>query len=214
MENKHSEQLNELFGALSQAQAEIEIAIKDSNNPFYNSKYADLPTVWAACRPALVKNNLSIIQSIQSEGNDFFLVTWLGHKSGQYIQSCAKIAKPKPRKGESIDIEWNVQTVGSGITYMRRYALAAMVGVVQDDDDGEIAMNRNKRENPQPTEGVTRQQLDDLFLEYGPGFDKFFSEMMSIKKRDQTKMYQTCIQNPDACLENFNAWKKAGNNNK
>ena len=63
---EHSESINELGAALSKAQGIIEGAKKDSNNPFFKSKYADLSSVWESCRLALSSNGLSIIQNSQA----------------------------------------------------------------------------------------------------------------------------------------------------
>lgn len=125
-----SENLNELFEALSKAQGEIEIAAKDSFNPHYRSKYADLAAVWSACRPALVKNGLSVIQTVDEEDGYYAVTTILGHSSGQWILSKLKLLLSKD----------DMQGLGSAITYARRYSLAAMVGVSPDeDDDGNAA---------------------------------------------------------------------------
>jgi len=116
--------------ALSKAQAEIAGAAKDSTNPFFNSNYADLQSVWDACRGPLVKNGLCVIQTTELVGDVLFLKTTLAHSSGQYIFGMLPI---KPVKQDP-------QALGSALTYGRRYALAAMVGVYQTDDDAESAM--------------------------------------------------------------------------
>jgi len=124
-----SEQINELMTALSKAQGIMKPAIKDSTNPHFKSSYADLASVWEACRDALSKNGLAITQTMDLLGDKQVLVTMLGHISGQFIKSA--IALPIQRPGS--------QELGSCLSYCRRYALAAMVGVYQDDDDGEKA---------------------------------------------------------------------------
>lgn len=131
-----STEVKELFTALNKAQAEIKGALKDSSNPFFKSKYADLESVWEACRPSLSKHGLSVIQTtdfLQDAG--ICIVTTLGHSSGQWIKGTLPImAKAQDPQG-----------IGSAITYARRYALAAIVGIVQVDDDGESAMERGTR---------------------------------------------------------------------
>jgi len=120
-----SEQINELAFALSKAQSEITPAIKDSVNPFFKSKYADLSNVWDACRTPLTKNGLTVIQTMDYKEDKIFLVTTLAHSSGQWIKSILPII---PNKQDA-------QGIGSAITYMRRYSLAALVGVTTDEDD-------------------------------------------------------------------------------
>ena len=127
-----SEQINELATALSKAQAEIMPALKDSANPFFKSKYADLESVWSACREPLTKQGLCVFQSVTSIEGQLTLITTLAHGSGQYMRSIAPI----------ITAKMDPQGIGSAISYFRRYSLAALVGVVQSDDDAEAAQPR------------------------------------------------------------------------
>lgn len=121
-----------LAAALSKAQADIHGALKDSKNPFFKSSYADLSSVWDACRIPLTKNKLCIIQTTEIGSDGTVLKTILAHESGEFI--CGEYPV-KPVKDDP-------QSLGSAITYARRYALAAIVGVCPVDDDGEGAMNR------------------------------------------------------------------------
>lgn len=136
MENEikmQSENTNELFTALAKAQDEMEIASKDSSNPFFKSKYADLQSVVGSSRPYLAKHGLSVIHLLQQKDQSTYMVTQLSHSSGQYVRSNVKLSPQKP----------DVQSLGSYITYMKRYCYAAIVGVVTgEDDDGEAAMSR------------------------------------------------------------------------
>lgn len=130
-----SEQTNELFSALVKAQMEIRGAAKDSVNPFFKSKYADLQSVWDACREPLTKNGLCVIQSTDTTEQGTAIVTVLGHVSGQWISGTLPISAAK----------LDPQGVGSAITYSRRYALCAMVGIHQTDDDAESAMPEQRQ---------------------------------------------------------------------
>jgi hypothetical protein len=130
--SEQSEQINELAGALAKAQGKITGALKDSANPFFKSKYADLASVWDACRSALSDNGLAVIQLTESDDSGVFVVTTLAHSSGQWMRSRLRLT-PK---------DDSPQAMGSAITYGRRYALAAMVGVAQVDDDGNAASGR------------------------------------------------------------------------
>lgn len=124
-----SENINEISSALAKAQGQIENAIKDSSNPFFKSKYADLTSVWAACRKQLSENGLSVIQSPEESSHGVSVVTMLCHSSGQWIRS--KYSMPCDSS------KLTPQVIGSAITYARRYALSAMVGIApHDDDDG------------------------------------------------------------------------------
>lgn len=131
-----SEQINELAAALAKAQGQIEGAKKSSSNPFFKSKYADLAECWNTCREALTANEISVIQMPEeiNENGRLNITTMLAHSSGQYISSTLTMTVTK----------LDPQAIGSAITYGRRYALAAMVGLAQEDDDGEKAMERSK----------------------------------------------------------------------
>lgn len=131
---KHSEQLSELATALSKAQGEIKGATKDSTNPFFKSSYADLHSVWDACRAPLSKNGLSIIQTTDIGEEGTVLITTLLHSSGQYISGTYPI---NPVKNDP-------QSTGSALTYARRYSLSSIVGIYPSDDDGESAMSRGE----------------------------------------------------------------------
>lgn len=131
-----SENINELAKALSQAQGKIENATKDTSNPFFNSKYADLAGVINVAKAALSENNLSVVQVSKFEDERWILVTRLTHSSGQWIEGYHPILSDKQ----------NAQGFGSGMTYARRYALAAILGIAQEDDDGNGATDPNKKE--------------------------------------------------------------------
>ena len=135
--------INELAAALAKAQAEIQNAKKDSENPFFKSKYADLSAVWDACRGPLTKNGLSIVQIPYGHDGKYFLNTILMHSSGQFLSGILPVV---PIKGDP-------QALGSALTYMRRYALSAMVGNAPEDDDGNEASGKdtnNKGGFPKP----------------------------------------------------------------
>lgn len=132
--------LKELATAMAKAQAEIKTALKDSKNPHFKSSYADLTSVWDACRVALTKNGLSVLQITNFDAADVWLETTLLHASGESISGRYPL-RPQQQ---------TPQGYGSALTYARRYALAAMVGVVADeDDDGNAASGRREvREEP------------------------------------------------------------------
>ena len=122
-----SEQVNELFKALSAAQAEIREAPKDSVNPHFKSSYADLSSVWAVCRTPLTKHGLAILQSPSTtERGEIKITTRLGHTSGQWVEGELTLT---PR-------DQSPQSAGSCISYGRRYALMSFLGVAPGDDDG------------------------------------------------------------------------------
>ena len=127
-----SEQINELAAALAKAQGKITGALKDSANPFFKSKYADLASCWDACREPLSENGLAVIQSPEVSSEGLTLTTLLLHSTGQWIKNSLRVL-PK---------DDTPQGIGSAMTYARRYALTALVGIAQVDDDGNQASGR------------------------------------------------------------------------
>lgn len=146
-----SEELQDLFCALAKAQEEMEIAKTENVNPFYKSKYADFNSVVKASRKYLTKNGLSVIQRVLTNGADkMYLFTRLCHSSGQWIEARMPINPPKN----------DIQSIGSYITYLRRYNYAAIVGVAtSDDDDAEAAMQEARENNGKP---LTKQQISEI----------------------------------------------------
>jgi len=161
-----SDKLDALFAALSKAQGEIAGAKKDSTNPFFKSSYADLASVCDALREPFTKNGLSYIQLTEEDGT---VVTMLCHSSGQWIKGRLKIDPVKK----------DPQGIGSAITYARRYALAAIAGVAQIDDDGEAAMSRKAEEHrfkPGEKDKIISQVKDCLDSGDGHGIKEIFAE--------------------------------------
>lgn len=125
-----SETIDKIAPAFVKAQAACNGAKKSSNNPHFKSKYADLSAVWDACESALEVNKLSVLQGLgEVIDGKMQIETMLLHESGQWIKSLASIPLPKA----------DPQGYGSASTYARRYTLAALMGIVQEDDDGNAA---------------------------------------------------------------------------
>ena len=121
-----------LAGALAKAQAKIAGATKDSLNPHFKSKYADLASIWDACRGPLSANEIAVLQPVSAEGPMVSVTTLLAHSSGEWIAETLVLTA----------VQNTPQAVGSAITYGRRYGLASMVGVAPEDDDGEASEAR------------------------------------------------------------------------
>lgn len=150
-----SEQINELATALAKAQSEIQGAKKDCANPFFKSKYADLASVWDACRDPLTKNGLSVIQTTGERDGKQYLYTVLAHSSGQWIKSELLVITSKP----------DIQALGSSLTYCRRYSLAMIAGVCPEDDDGNAASQAPKHANqpaPLPQNNEPKISVDQI----------------------------------------------------
>lgn len=140
-----SPQIGTLAAALVKVQAGLQAAKKTSVNPFHKSQYADLAEVWSACREALGANGIAVVQFPGSDPmtGEVSVETMLIHTSGEFL-SKAVSANPK---------DLLPQSVGSAITYLRRYGLASAIGVITEDDDGEGAQPR-----PQDRPATTKVQ--------------------------------------------------------
>ena len=119
----------DLFAALAKMQGEVENATKSSTNPHFRSKYADLAEVLNTVRPVLAANGLSVIQSPSFDGAVCHVTTTIAHSSGGHISGTISC----------IPAKMDGQGIGAATTYLRRYSLAALCGVAQEDDDGNTA---------------------------------------------------------------------------
>ena len=128
---KHSESIAALAGALAKAQLQIEPASKNATNPHFRSHYADLASIWDACRGPLNTNGLSIVQfPCDGEVGRIGLCTMIVHSSGEWMSETITVKALKE----------DPQFLGGVLTYLRRYSLAAVVGVTAtEDDDGNAA---------------------------------------------------------------------------
>ena len=168
LEKMQSDQINELAMALSKVQGEMSSAIKDSSNPFFKSKYADLSSIWNCCKEPLSKNGLAIIQTMDLKEGQNVLITTLAHASGQWMRSCLPILNEKN----------NAQGLGSAITYMRRYALSAIVGVTCDeDDDGNEACKGSDKRKELTTDKISADEASRIEKMLGECDDIYVSNV-------------------------------------
>lgn len=141
---ERSETIKELATALAKAQGALRPAAKDAENPHFKSKYADLSAVWEACRGPLASNGLSVIQlPADSEPGRMALTSMLLHASGEYISATYSIKL----------MQDTAHGAGSALTYLRRYALAALVGIVADEDDDGNGASQPPQQQTRPQPG-------------------------------------------------------------
>lgn len=135
-ETKQMEQSSEigaLAGALAKAQLEVSNPEFDAVNPHFKNRYASLAAHTEALRKPLAQNGLAIVQSISTMDNAVSVTTRLIHSSGQWMSDSVAMALPERA---------TAQQLGSFVTYLRRYSLAAFGLVVgEPDDDGEEDRN-------------------------------------------------------------------------
>ena len=149
-----SESVAKIAPALLAAQKAITFAAKDSLNPHFKSKYADLPCVIDAVKPALNEAGIVFIQSASpSEPGYLAMTTRLMHQSGEWIEDTATLPLPKA----------DPQGYGSASTYARRYGLAAICGLYQDDDDGNAAQKpATQAPTPAPPMTLNDEQVASI----------------------------------------------------
>ena len=171
---KKSESIIELSKALSKFQGEVTNPKNTSTNPFFSSKYAPLEEVLNTIRPVLATNGLSITQIPTTEGDKVGVVTILMHSSGEYIETEPLLLKTDKN---------TAQGAGSAITYARRYAISAILGVAsEEDDDGnnaepskdnkktnkfqskkQTSTQNTKTQKTNKDSKLTKEQLDSLY---------------------------------------------------
>lgn len=127
-----SQQIDKIFEALSKAQNEIKnpeknktVKVKTKTGGSYDFKYATLDAIIDCVRGPLTKNGMWFTQTLANGNGKYKLVTTLGHSSGQWICSETPI----------LSTSADNQAFGSALTYMKRYALSALLGVAADEDD-------------------------------------------------------------------------------
>lgn len=149
---KTSDSISKIAPALLAAQKAITFAAKDATNPHFRNKYADLPAVVDAVKPALNEAGITFLQSATpSDSDKLHLVTRLLHSSGEWIEDTLVMPLPKQ----------DPQGYGSAMTYARRYALAAITGLYQDDDDGTAASGPATQKKSEP-KGMTAGEMEDF----------------------------------------------------
>lgn len=133
-----------LAKALVALQADLTPVEKTAANPFFKSKYADLPTVKADVQPLLAKHKLAVVQHPTTLDGQPALRTRVVHESGQYDEDTMLLMLSKQ----------DPQSQGSALTYAKRYAFMAVLGVVADeDDDGNAATHTSASKRPVASSG-------------------------------------------------------------
>ena len=145
--------MNKLFAAMAKAFPEIEGATKDSNNPAFKSKYADLSSVSEAIKPALINHGLFYVQLTHEQQGGVCIETQVCHESGEQM-SFGKLFVPAGKQ--------DAQGYGSALTYARRYSLMTAFGVCPEDDDGNAASKPTPARAEAPADRINEEQLATL----------------------------------------------------
>lgn len=152
--------MKELYKALLAAQMELTGVVKNAKNPYFKSDYADLKAVMDTVKPVFNSHGVFIQQTNNDDGEPgtITVVTELIHaESGESIAS--RLTLPLKDK--------TPQAAGSALTYARRYALACVAGLYQEDDDGNAASTPKAEAKPEPQQiqaKSAKKQLQDIFI--------------------------------------------------
>ena len=194
-----SQEVGELAKALIKVQRQLQPATKDANNPFTKSKYATLNSVMDSCRDALLSNGIWLCQyPVPAEPGYLGLVTKLTHaESGQWQSSLAVVPLPKA----------DPQGVGISMTYMRRYALSAMLGIVTEEDtDGEFASDKSNRPQRQknaanaPQRGKTTQDESGEAKKFSPPSNRTSEGLSKLPRLDGVSYEIVPAQDGRECI--------------
>lgn len=183
---ERSEHINELATALAKFQGQLEqpkmnstVKVKTRTGGEYSFKYADLSECKAAARKALSENGLSVTQLVE---DDYSVNTMLLHSSGQWISSRLRM----PVNTNVAD----AQTIGAAITYAKRYAFCAILGIVADDDNdaNEACGNLFTKQQPQPQQKRQPQQPQKpVFSDKQLNNKDFFPRIDAARKKSEAE---------------------------
>lgn len=150
-----SDSIGQLSAAMAQAQGAFDSVTRDSTNPHFRSKYASLAAIWDSIRPVLAKHGLAVVQFPKYANGVVELTTILMHgESGEWLSetSGAPIGKA------------DAQGVGSALTYLRRYSLSSVLGIVTEDDDDGNAASAPAKQTAQAKPANVPKERDDTKL--------------------------------------------------
>lgn len=172
--------LPEFAKALVKFRSELKPAVKDANNPFFKSTYADLSSIIEASREPLAANGLSFVQVVH-DGEAAKVETLIVHESGQWM-SCGTVSIMPAKR--------DPQGFGSAIKYARRYSLESALGIPTEDDDGNEASRPSSKPKalpvtaPAPTQST--EPMDYYWYDFkGLVMDK--DKLEYLKRRECVK---------------------------
>lgn len=167
--------------AFIEAYAEMANPKKNATNPAFRSKYANLEELLAQTRPILAAVDLALVQEPVSEDGSIGVHSYLVHKSGETLDF-GHYTVPLAKH--------DAQGAGSALTYTRRYAIAAIFGLAQEDDDGDAAVKPRPKREGKPQAAVkaadakTLAKIHALRDELGIDAEKYLAQLRAVAKHD------------------------------
>lgn len=206
-----SDKCDIVLSMLMKAKQEIGTVKKDSKNPFHKSNYASLNAYIDASEEHLLENGLILVQAGNGSFTEPLIVATLIHpESGQWLKSYLPILNPK----------LDSQGLGASVTYMRRYSIATLLGLVSEDDDGETASGRGKYEQqkkkaspPEKSEDTKQKAEEELrkLLEMFDKDDRFLvMEYIKVVSEHFSWTQEECVKKfleEKTLIDKFNSWK-------
>jgi hypothetical protein len=214
-----SEDTDKIFPAFMEVQAEIDFATKNSNNPFFDSKYADLKEVWAVIKEPLKKHKLLVMQFptpqpfVEVQFKEMILKQYTG-RNGPYDKlvwngkyNMVKVREMllttqiiHPESGQWIK-HWYVSTPegngeqanGKCITYSRRYTLMPIFGICPEDSDG--------NPTPKTTTAATTQAAGSKEKPKANPKDIFYDVKKRARYQKSSKMLNDKLQKELGCID-------------
>jgi hypothetical protein len=188
-----------IYTALVKCQSQIKTALKDSKNPHFKSSYADLTSVMLACKDALAANDLAVLQlSRIHESGAPVLVTRIIHTSGEHIEGEFPLVCKDPN---------DPQKLGSAVTYARRYALSAALGITADDDDGQAAAGHTSAPAPK-AQAKASNSMADLFAAHRLAYPKAVEDLIGKPVSQWSENDKTTAREAIKKLQAGTAWSE------
>ena len=153
MEHQSAE-VDKIFAAVVALQSEINNPKKSKQGHGY--KYAELAQIIELSREPLATNGLAVAQYCTAIDGQSYLVTQMIHSSGQWLRGYYPLEKAGMRSAN------DAQQMGAAMTYARRYNLAAILGVAQEDDDAASLGNQRQQQRNSPHQVAPQQSKQPL----------------------------------------------------
>ena len=175
-----------IYAALAKAQAEFAPVLKNRANSFLKSSYADLQSILDAVRPSLNRHGLALMQRVGTTQDAVTVETVIVHQSGESISS--GVLAMRYAKTDKMSL---AQTMGSALTYARRYSLSAFLGVTAEDDDDGNAAGAPAPAEQAPAFVLTQAMVDEAQRAAKGGVEAYKRYYQARPEQERTELTKT-----------------------